>query len=187
MIEGLHKLYLACKQNSCFPGPLPEPPGGGDNNISIHTTLQCLGVIPNTNDFMLSSESQRVSEDQVFVPGWSPRSNEDATIRLQPKTADSTTKSLKFPSSSNEHNSSPFLELQQQDPVGNDGYFATRDALSLGPSCASDRLLNSTFSAHPVYCRATSTQSSPHLWRRSTIPAPPHQCISLSISAPRCS
>lgn len=33
--------------------------------------------------------------------------------------------------------------------------------MCLGPSCASDRLLNSTSSAHPVDGRATLTQSTP--------------------------
>jgi hypothetical protein len=73
-------MYLTYKQNSCFPGPLPEAPDGDDNNVSIHAILHCLGVIPNTNDFIVPSESQGVSENSVLDPERNSKSNDDATI-----------------------------------------------------------------------------------------------------------
>jgi hypothetical protein len=61
MNEAIRKLYLACKQNSCFPGPLPKATDTDDENVSIHTILQCLGLIENMPDLKDPGE---ISEDK---------------------------------------------------------------------------------------------------------------------------
>jgi hypothetical protein len=58
MSKGLHKMYLACKQNSCFPGPLPEASDTDGENVSIHAILQCLGLIENPHDLQLEFSSR---------------------------------------------------------------------------------------------------------------------------------
>lgn len=60
MSVGLHKMYLACKQNSCFPGPLPDR---DDENVSIHDILRCLGLIANPHDLQLDSSRTNLQGD----------------------------------------------------------------------------------------------------------------------------
>jgi hypothetical protein len=155
MSEGLRKLYLACTQNSCFPGPLPEVLDGDEKNVSIHAILQCLGVIPNPNENQSPQGSHRKWEDQVFGLGSSPKSNEDVTIHEQPKTQDSPGNSLGYSSDSNEQSLRQLFETKDHDHMDSNESFSTQEFSSRGPSSSSNSTINSPLFALPGSNAAT--------------------------------
>ena len=76
--EAIRRMYMACKDNDCFPGELPVDEH--DRNVSVHAILGGLGLL---TDGMLpfdapaspSEESGSRRQSQSHVSGQTPRGN----------------------------------------------------------------------------------------------------------------
>jgi hypothetical protein len=56
--EALRKLYLACKHRSGFPGNMPATVDSNENDISVHTILQGLGLVKASSEDVFSRDSK---------------------------------------------------------------------------------------------------------------------------------
>lgn len=66
--EAIRKMYVACKENGCFPGDLPTEEH--DQNVSIHSVLKGLGLLTDgilQSDIPISSD-QSISKTSVLLP-----------------------------------------------------------------------------------------------------------------------
>jgi len=97
--EAIRRMYVACKNNSGFPGQLPpQHEGDDDSDVSIHAILQGLGLISNhetdTQQYDLwETGHRRSNEANSFIPSIPPQ---DTTTPV-PSSATESFPSLLYP------------------------------------------------------------------------------------------
>lgn len=82
--EAIRRMYIACKNNECFPGDLPTDEH--DRNVSIHAILQGLGLLtdgmlPFDTPISPSDESISRRPSQSKACGRPPRANSGSSNR----------------------------------------------------------------------------------------------------------
>ena len=167
MNEGIRRLYLACKRNSCFPGPLPEVPNadGDDNNVSIHAILQCLGLIPSPGPVMFSPGSHETLENQTRKLALVPEPDEDGCRQGQSEIRDNLLKDSRLSAELKGDILPPTCGTKEDEKDAQDDTpFAVQEKLTRSRLVPSTDFVSNPQSALPVDTKAISSDTLfPHL------------------------